>query len=515
MTGSNTLQSYKDMAGRKFLFLNVRSIVPNINILRHEFEHSNISVLGFCETWLTPRIPNNLVKIQGYNMERADRKGKKRGGGLIMYIHDQLHYDTLPEDHSFSDENIEMLSLIIKPACQTNFIVSIVYIPPSADKKIATDRIKQLCLPGNKSVIRILAGDFNMEYSKKKDRQKDYHLLQSIERSLSLSQIISKPTRETATTSSLIDLIFISSSVIDNVSLIAVFNYNVSDHNIICFCYKKEPIKNTPISFRFRKKSNYNLAVLLHKLTTYDWSAFYRTIDPTDCWILLYNAYLSILNEVAPYITKTNVPSRAEWIDDNAIQMMKIRDDLRNKMNYTDDPEVHKNFSVARNKARQAVNNARSKFVQEGLVEHRHSPKKYWEKLKELMPGKKDQSRDCNDIHITDDRGVDLGSNLDMANHANRYFVQVGPNLATLININNRPYLDKLPEFLSCNVSLSSFPLVQEQELTRTCKEININKASNITDIQSRYFKDCMLCTIPQITYLFGLVFKTKTIPNS
>lgn len=78
----DTLHTYKGACGRKFLFLNTRSIMPNINLLRHEFAHSNIAVLGFCETWLNARIPNTLVTIQGYNMVRLDRQARKRGGGF-------------------------------------------------------------------------------------------------------------------------------------------------------------------------------------------------------------------------------------------------------------------------------------------------------------------------------------------------------------------------------------------------------------------------------------------------
>lgn len=45
-----TLDRLKTIKGHKFIFLNVRSILPNINLLRAEFEHSDLLVIGFSES---------------------------------------------------------------------------------------------------------------------------------------------------------------------------------------------------------------------------------------------------------------------------------------------------------------------------------------------------------------------------------------------------------------------------------------------------------------------------------
>lgn len=130
------------------------------------------------------------------------------------------------------------------------------------------------------------------------------------------------------------------------------------------------------------------------------------------------------------------------------------------------------------------------------------------------MPGKKDQS-DNRGIYITNDQDAEFGDNMEMANFANNYFVQFGPSLANLIKSDNHIYLDTLPDLIQCKAPLSCLPAIQEQELARLCRKINVNKASNIEDIQNKFFKDCMLCTIPQICYLYNLIFVTTHIPDS
>ena len=49
---------------------------------------SSPDVLGVCETFLDPDIPNNRVAIDGSEFIRKDRSDtvNKTGGGLVLYI---------------------------------------------------------------------------------------------------------------------------------------------------------------------------------------------------------------------------------------------------------------------------------------------------------------------------------------------------------------------------------------------------------------------------------------------
>lgn len=69
------------LKGKKILFLNICSILPNINNLRLDFENSNILAICITESWLNTHIPDVLIKILGFNTIRLDQAIKKRGGG--------------------------------------------------------------------------------------------------------------------------------------------------------------------------------------------------------------------------------------------------------------------------------------------------------------------------------------------------------------------------------------------------------------------------------------------------
>lgn len=68
--------------GRALVFLNIRSLLANINVLRCDFQHSKIMAIGISESWLNSKTHDQLVSIDGFKIVRHDRQYNKRGGGL-------------------------------------------------------------------------------------------------------------------------------------------------------------------------------------------------------------------------------------------------------------------------------------------------------------------------------------------------------------------------------------------------------------------------------------------------
>lgn len=66
---------------------NVRSFsnVSHYNESCAMFANSNVKVIGFSETWLTPN-NRDLYKINGYNAVHRTRVSK-RGGGVSLFVH--------------------------------------------------------------------------------------------------------------------------------------------------------------------------------------------------------------------------------------------------------------------------------------------------------------------------------------------------------------------------------------------------------------------------------------------
>lgn len=128
----STIDMIKSQKGQKFLFLNVRSLFGHLNDLQVKFNKTNFYALCFSESWLTNVLPSSMVNIEGYHPIRLDRTGGKRGGGLIVYVRQDLSWEFLPNYSSIMSKDIEILTIIIKRKFQKNLCLSVTYIPPPA-----------------------------------------------------------------------------------------------------------------------------------------------------------------------------------------------------------------------------------------------------------------------------------------------------------------------------------------------------------------------------------------------
>ena len=156
------------------IFGNVRSLHGKIDDLRincrHLFEYREVCVIGVTETWLNCSIPDSALEVNGFHLVRSDRteeSNKSRGGGLAFYISDQW-CSNICVKKEICTVDIELLSVSLRPYYLprefTNIFLTLVYIPPDANKENAVDTLQQNInrLSNNKpDALHIICGDVN------------------------------------------------------------------------------------------------------------------------------------------------------------------------------------------------------------------------------------------------------------------------------------------------------------------------------------------------------------------
>ena len=90
--------------------------------------------LIFTETWLSQNNPSEPLNINGYDLLRIDRDGK-RGGGLCVYIKQDIPYKRVLPDN----QDKETIWITTKQEHMPRYIPNLtivgVYHPPQADDK--------------------------------------------------------------------------------------------------------------------------------------------------------------------------------------------------------------------------------------------------------------------------------------------------------------------------------------------------------------------------------------------
>ena len=99
------ISSFQDLnkaKGFKLVHLNIRSLYDTIDQLRATLYNSSVNVITLSETWLRKGVSDSMIKIEGYRTFRLDRTNRlraKRGGGLLVYIKENLAAETATLDN--------------------------------------------------------------------------------------------------------------------------------------------------------------------------------------------------------------------------------------------------------------------------------------------------------------------------------------------------------------------------------------------------------------------------------
>ena len=104
------------------------------------------------ETWLTDLYFDGEILPSGFNIFRKDRSG--RGGGVLLAVSDTLSASLLS-----SPSHLEVLS--VKLDLKQPVLVSVVYVPPSANISTLNCLLSYLGSLSSSSECVIVLGDFN------------------------------------------------------------------------------------------------------------------------------------------------------------------------------------------------------------------------------------------------------------------------------------------------------------------------------------------------------------------
>ena len=215
------------------IHLNIRSTSKHLT----EFEIFNQSLghafdtIAFSETWLNENT-FNLCNIEGYVTESKHRD--RVGGGVALLVKQPLEY-CVREDVSFCNEFIESLFIEVHLHNQpkkNDVVIGVIYRLPDTDINsfvaIITDIL--YVIKAERKTCYLL-GDFNINLINVSNHIPTAEFLEVIY-SHAFTPLITKPTRVTSNTATLIDNIFTNSS---RNSFNGIFLSDISDHFPI-FC---------------------------------------------------------------------------------------------------------------------------------------------------------------------------------------------------------------------------------------------------------------------------------------
>ncbi len=486
--------------------MNVQSILPSLDEIKLWLKENPYDIFTLSETWLDSSVNDSEIHIPGYVIERADRN--RHGGGVAVYIKNDIDYKRRSD---IEHEDIESLWLEVKQKYKKPIIIAALYCRSQKDVPNYLDLLSEnMDGVSNENKEIILMGDLNCDFLKKNPATTHMSSFLNV---YNLDQLVTKPTRVTPTSRSLIDVIMTTNCNI--CAYTDVVHHSFSDHALVYTVISNESNcinKNTRkrpndgkgvhVTKTFRSFKNFNPDNFVKDLNHVDWNID-ESNPVSEAWDSFVNKFTEVCNNHAPVKSIRFKEKLCPWLEhrDDIFNIMHERDYHHNKaIHCTDKENDHwKNYKVLRNKVNTMMKDAKKEYYTNEINDSAGDMSKMWKTLKQLLPNKKGNSTTLPSTSKSD---------MDLANEFNKHFTNIG---TSHIDLNNSS--------TTCNndsnaSSKFSFTDITIDQVIKELNAISSNKASGLDNVCTKLIKFGSEAIAMILCKLFNMCLKQGCVPD-
>ena len=370
----------------KLFHLNIQSIKNRNHLIqiRQLVSDNKVDVLAISETWLNSSILNAEVEIQGYRIHRLDRK-YKRGGGVCIYVRNNLKSKVLKDLSYISNLGLHQLWVQIQLNKNKSIIVCVTYKPPNCPVTCIKDEFKSMFIEAFMMQPQIvIMGDLNCNLLN--NSSVEVKVLLDTCNELNLSQIIKEPTRITAQTRSLLDVIMVTP--LTKIKNSGVINTGISDHYLVYCIMKVKSKKPNPKYIHVRSYKRYDRMDFKREVAHLPLYKMHSTHDVNSKLDLFNELFLDTLNRHAPmkYVKIKGRPHK--FISKEIKQLMKNRDQCLKSFRKSKNLEDWNNYKQLKNAVKLSITKAKSNYVYNQIEKNKDNSKSMWKVIRGCLPSK-------------------------------------------------------------------------------------------------------------------------------
>ena len=309
------------------------------------------SIIALSETWIKED-NKDLQNIEDYKSEHSYR-ADRGGGGVSMFVKNNLDY-FIRDELGVNDRNIESLFIELSKESinkSQDAIVGVLYRPPDTNIRLFNEYLESILLKtrAEKKLLYLL-GDFNVNLLNA-DQHAPTQEFSELMYSHSLLPNITKPTRVTVKSATLIDNIFSNNLISTNKILTGILYSDISDHFPIFHIDYSTDCKMNNDVIKHRIFSQSNLDSFSSALTNHSWEHVLSNDDAQSAYTLFLKDYTRMYNDCFPIkIIKPGYKTKKSWLSEELKKAIKIKNRLYRKSKKTRNPEHEAIYKKLRNK---------------------------------------------------------------------------------------------------------------------------------------------------------------------
>ena len=425
------------------LQLNIRSILANqlelkmlLNTLKTK--NSNVDAVLLSETFLTDKTLK-LVNIEGYILLTNHRKEHK-GGGVAILVRSRVNYQRRKDLEVMVEKEVESCFMEIKTKSGKKIIVGSLYRSPNTKETELINHVQNTivkCTSALRDTDIVMGMDHNLDLLKL-NNHKGTRLFYDKMVELELIPSITRPTRITNHSATLIDNIFVCGSLQKDFDSSIIIS-DISDHLPSIFVAKQTKVVNTnPIEFESRCLSETKISKIKKRLDEVDWHGTLNSDSSSNNFDMLMKTINATMDQEAlvRIIRRSGKRRFVEpWIttglDNSARTVRKL---FRRTLQSDANLEAWEKYRTYRNMYNRTKRLMMVNYYKTKCEEYKTNTKRLWEVLNRVIG--KSKNAGISISHLTVD-GIKVFDKKAIANKFGRFYANMGKDLAGKISPGN------------------------------------------------------------------------------
>ena len=335
--------------------------------------------------------------------------------------------------------------------------------------------------------------------------------LKKIIEACGLSQEISKPTRVTPQSSTLLDVLITNKT--ESIITSDCLPSTIADHDMVISKIDISKPKRTKIYKTFRSMATYDKENFCDALlSSLDYLNEITLTDDVDEQVNTFNTiFNSCLDRVAPMTTKCINRPPAPWIDKDIKDNMRYRDDLRSQLKIDrHNIQLNNEYKEEKKRVKDKLHKAKQTHFHNQFRLSKGNTSQMWRNIRDLVPNNKSHNNISKDLN-------------DKAEDFNNFFANVGRETFERCKNNSTNNNNTLDNIRVIHESIDNQDKnnlfrpkpVDVETVILTISKLKETKAIGSDGISLNFIKDSLFITAFYLTCIFNTSIVTGKFPTS
>ena len=352
-----------------------------------------------------------------------------------------------------------------------------------------------------------LSGDYNIDLLNYQSHNQTGEFFDMMS-SFSLIPLITRPTRITNTTATLIDNIFTNDHMNMINSTQGILVTDISDHYPIFYINKLINEEEREVFIYKRKYTPQNKANFIDDLSSIDWLDICKDANTNDSFDTFHNKLCELHNKHFPVVKlKKKYNNRKPWLSDGLRNSIKRKNKLYHKYKKIDSVMNEKKYKEYRNKLSSCLRYAEKQYYFELIQKYKSNLRKSWNIIKSII-NKNRSNITQNKFRLSE--GTFVTNGVEICDRFNDFFTTIGSSLDKKIPIAHKKPTDYLGPQRVNSIYLSPVTTTEISKIVKSLKDSSAGYDGIRTSLlkESLNYIDGILC------YLCNLSIQEGVFPN-